>query len=288
MSASIDLKYFRLAESLPGRRAIITGAAAGLGRAIAMKLARDGWALCLIDQDGTELAAVLADLKFVEQDVQAHTIDVTDHKKLRGVIETFGTTKGGVELLINSAGIGLAGNADEFSSADWDRLFNVNVVAVGSATAAVLPLMKAANCGHIVNIASAAAYHCLPWLGAYSASKAAVVALTENLAAELAGTKVKASVMISAFFKSSMPRYTMGGPLTITRVAGLMKLSAMTSEDAAEQTLRGLEAGGTYIVIGSQARLIYRIKRFAPNLWLRLAPKVARKAFAKADAAALS
>jgi short-subunit dehydrogenase len=67
-----------------------------------------------------------------------------------------------------------------------------------------------------------------------------------------------------------------------------MKLSAMTSEDAAEQTLRGLEASGTYIVIGSQARLIYRIKRFAPNLWLRLAPKVARKAFAKADAAALS
>jgi len=287
MSASTDLKYFRLAERLPGRRAIITGAAAGLGRSIAIELARDGWALCLIDQDGAELAAVLADPKFAKKDVHGHTMDVTDHEKLHSVIETFGTTKGGVELLINSAGVGLAGNADEFSSTDWDRLFSVNVVAVGSAAAAVLPCMKAANCGHIVNIASAAAYHCLPWLGAYSASKAAVVALTENLAAELAGTKVKASVMISAFFKSSMPKYTMGGPPTSTRVAGLMKLSAMTSEEAAERTLRGLEAGGTYIVIGSQARVICRIKRFAPNLWLRLAPKIARKAFAKADAVAL-
>ncbi len=276
-------KYPRLSQ-FSGRRAVITGAAAGLGRAMALELAIDGWTLLLLDQDAEGLASLRRTIQCPDKKIELCVLDVTELANLRDSITAFCHRADGVDLLVNSAGVGLAGYADDFSDADWRKLFDVNVVAVGCATAAVLPFMKKANAGHILNIASAAAYHCLPWLGAYSASKAAVVALTENLVAELAGTNIKPAVMISAFFKSSMPRYTLGESLNASRTSGLMKLSTMTSEDAATQTLRGIERGGPYIIIGSQARLIYRIKRFAPALWFRLAPGIARKAFAAADA----
>ena len=278
-----ELKYPRLSQ-FSHRRAIITGAAAGLGRAMALELARDGWTLLLVDQDADGLASLQRE---TQRPDDVCVLDVTESAKLRDAINDFCSRMDGVDLLVNSAGVGLAGYADDYSEADWRKLFDVNVVAVGCASATVLPFMKKANSGRILNIASAAAYHCLPWLGPYSASKAAVVALTENLVAELADTNIKPAVMISAFFKSSMPKYTLGGSLTASRTSGLMKLSTMTSEDAAVETLKGLERGGTYIIIGSQARLIYRLKRFAPALWFRLAPKIARKAFAAADTAAL-
>jgi short-subunit dehydrogenase len=251
---------------------------------MALKLAADGWILCLIDRDADGLAALGKERPMIGASLKTYAVDVTQQRELEAAINAFCKAYGGVDLLVNSAGIGLAGQADQVSTGDWRLLFDVNVVAVGSATAAVLPHMRAANSGYIVNIASAAAYHCLPGIGAYSASKAAVVALTENLVAELAGTSIKASVMISAFFKSSMPKHTLGGRQASELAAGLMALSAMTSEEAAEQTLRGMEERRTYILVGNQARVIYWLERLAPNLWLRLAPRVARKAFAKANA----
>ena len=81
-----------------------------------------------------------------------------------------------------------------------------------------------------------------------------------------------------------MPKYTLGGPFVAKRTAGMMALAQLTSEQAAEETLRGVEFGRTHILVGKQARSIYRLKRYAPNLWLHLAPKVARKAYARADA----
>lgn len=283
-NSSSTTKYRTLSKLLPRRRAIITGAAAGLGRAMALELANDGWVLCLIDQDAEGLAAFERERQGLGKALLTCVVDVVQHATLRANIDDFCKANGGVDLLVNSAGIGLSGPAENVIVDHWRSLFDVNVVAVGSATAAVLPYMRAANCGQVVNIASAAAYHCLPSIGGYSASKAAVVALTENLSAELANTKIKASVMICAFFKSSMTKYTLGNTQGSKRTAGMMALSQLTAEYVAEQTLRGIEKRKTYIVIGKQARMIYWIKRLSPNLWLRLAPKVARRAFAKADA----
>lgn len=278
--------YSRLERNLPGRRAIVTGAASGLGWSIAVKLAARGWRLLLIDQDATGMAALDAVLagQGAANRCRTEVLDVRNFEELRGTAIRFCREAGGIDLVVNSAGVGLGGDAWNVVPGEWQTLFEVNVVAAGVLTAAVLPFMREAGRGHVLNIASAAAYHCLPWIGAYSASKAAVVAMTENLVAELHGTGVQASVMISAFFRSSMASYTLGGPVVQRRIEGLMKMTQMTSEVAARQTLQGVERGDVYIIIGAQARFIYWAKRLLPKLWLRVAPALARGAYRKADA----
>ena len=277
-------KYKRLAEKYPMRRAVITGAAAGLGKALACELRQDGWSLLLIDQDAEGLAELEREFESSTAEISSAAIDVADDRKLSAAIASFCDRNGGVDLLVNSAGIGLAGFSDEAKAEDLRKVFEVNVIAPAVAAAAVLPYMRRSDCGHVLNIASAAAYHCLPWIGGYSASKAAVVALTENLCAENHGSGVTASVMVSAFFQSSMSKYTIGATLAKERTAGLMAMSKLTARDAAVLTLRGVEAGGPYVFIGSQARVIYWIKRWLPRVWLRVARRLSEKAYAEADA----
>lgn len=280
----MDHKYKRLAERFPRKRAVITGGAAGLGEAIARELADDGWSLLLLDQDRDGLVAIAAELQSAgAKNVSTATVDVSEDEALVAAIRGFCDQMAGVDLLVNSAGIGLAGFAHEAQARTLRQLFDVNVVATAVATAAVLPYMQRADCGHVLNIASAAAYHCLPWIGGYSASKAAVVALTENLCAENHGSGVSASVMISAFFRSSMSKYTLGVEHARERTASLMAMSGMTAREVAVRTLKGVEDGGPYIFVGKQARVIYWIKRWAPRRWLRMARKVAEKAYANAD-----
>lgn len=276
--------FRRLAVRFPRRRAVITGAAAGLGKAIASELAKDGWSLLLIDQDRAGLAEVTDMLAPLHAAASWAVLDVCDEARLRAAISDFCEQSRGLDLLVNAAGIGLAGYAHEAQGESLRKVFEVNVIASAVAASAVLPYMLKAGSGHVLNVASAAAYHCLPWIGGYSASKAAVVALTENLCAECHGTGVTASVMISAFFRSSMSRYTIGGTLAQERTAGLMAMSRMTAEEAAVLTLRGIESGGPYIFVGSQARVIYWFKRLFPRAWLRVARKVSERAFARADA----
>ena len=277
------LNYPKLKQEFPKKRAIITGAASGLGAAIAMELSLDDWTLCLLDQDMEGLLRLKLSLPVTSTSPEFVVVDVSNDEKLRHAIRSFCDLRGGADLLVNSAGVGMGGWAEESHVNDLRQLLDVNVVAVASAAAVVLPYMKAAGRGCVVNVASAAAYHCLPFIGAYSAAKAAVVALTENLVAELSGTGVRAAVVICAFFRSAMDRYTLGSPLAAKRNGALMRMATMTSQEAAQSTLRGIEGKRAHVVFGGQAWLLYLLKRCAPGLWLRLAPKVARKAFATAD-----
>lgn len=275
--------YQELAARFPGKRAIITGAASGLGREIAIELGRDAWSMLLIDQDDQGLNSLRRELATGQAEIELATLDVSETDLLTTVIRHYCQHHDGVDLLINAAGVGLAGFAHEATAGDLRRVFHVNVVAPAVASAAVLGFMRKAGNGHILNVASAAAYHSLPWIGGYSASKAAVVSLTENLYAESQGTGVSASVMISAFFKSSMSDYTIGGRLARERTAALMAMAKLTAKQAAVATLHGIERGGPYIFVGAQGRIIYVIKRFLPRLWLRIAHRVAKKAYAQAD-----
>jgi short-subunit dehydrogenase len=279
------MRYPKLAARFPGRRAFITGAASGLGYALALELVNDGWLVGINDADADRLAIAHRQLRALNGRVLAFPFDVASETDYRLAAHSFLAAAGGIDLLVNNAGLGGGGGIGEFSLADWRKLMDVNVLGVVHGCHIFLPAMQMQGRGHILNIASAAAYHSLPFIGAYNATKAAVVSITETLHAENAGSGISASVMISAFYKSDIARFTLGGDLATKRTLGLTKLASATAQEMASQTLHGLQKSKPYIVLTRDGRAIYFMKRHFPQLFLRLAPRIAKAAFAKAEAA---
>ncbi len=279
------MKYLKLKTRFPAKRAFITGAASGLGYELATELLHDGWLVGMNDLDPDRLAAAVDRIGTSRGKAVPLAFDVASEIEYREAAKRFLAESGGIDLLVNNAGIGACGIIGEFSLADWRRVIDVNLHGVVHGCHIFLPAMLTQKSGQIVNIASAAAYHSLPFIGAYNASKAAVVSLTETLHAENAENNVFASAMISAFYKSDIDRFTLGGELARKRTAGLTKITHVTAADMAEQTLRGIEARKPYIVLTRDGKAIYFFKRHFPKFYLRLAPRIAKKAFAKAEAA---
>jgi meso-butanediol dehydrogenase/(S,S)-butanediol dehydrogenase/diacetyl reductase len=172
----------RLAETV----AIVTGSARGIGRAIALALARAGADLVLADRLGDELAAVAGEIRGVGRRVLAERADVSDATQVERLVAEAVATYGRVDVLVNNAGtIVLPGGILETSPEAWDTMMATNARSVFLCSRAVLPHMLARGRGAIVNIASVAGLRPLPDRVAYCASKHAVVGFTRALALDL-------------------------------------------------------------------------------------------------------
>ena len=160
---------------LDGKRALVTGAASGIGESIARLFTEAGAAVALIDVDRTRVEAVAVDLP----NATAHVCDITDEAK----VDLLMTEAGDVDVLVNCAGIGLVGNAEETAVKDWQRLFRVNVEGTFLMIKAALPGLKRRH-GSIVNIGSVAGLVGVRRRFAYCATKGAVIAMTRQIAAD--------------------------------------------------------------------------------------------------------
>ena len=172
---------------LNGRVAIVTGAAKGIGLAIAQRAAASGARLALWDMDRARLQQVAAEFP----GASLHVLDLTDEAAVRAAAAATEQAHGRIDILVNNAGI-TGGNAPtwELPVAEWRRVIEVNLVAPYLVAAAVLPGMVARGYGRVVNIASVAGKEGNPNASHYSASKAGLIALTKSLGKELAGRGV--------------------------------------------------------------------------------------------------
>lgn len=175
---------------LADRTAIVTGAARGIGLAIAERLLACGASVALWDRDAAALAAVQTTLggtgRFVVQ-----TVDITDEAAVTQAVRTAEAKLGPIAILVNNAGIGgPVVQTWEYDLATWRQIFAVNVDGTFLCSKAVIPAMRSRGYGRIVNIASIAGKNGTPNFSAYSASKAAVIALTKALGRELADTEI--------------------------------------------------------------------------------------------------
>lgn len=187
---------------LHGRRAVVTGGAAGIGRAIAHRLAASGARLSLWDRDRGALDAARQSLG---PDVHTAVLDVARESDVAAATEAALAALGRIDVLVCSAGItGPNLPLADYPLADWQQVININLTGVFLCNRAVLPAMRAGDYGRIVNIASVAGKEGNPNASAYSASKAGVIALTKSLGKELAKTGIRVNCVTPAAVRTGM------------------------------------------------------------------------------------
>lgn len=167
------------------RRALITGASTGIGRAAALAFAKAGFDVALVSRSADKLQALAEEIStFPSVRAESFPIDlgVIEHvsSHVTNIVQTFGT----IDVLVNNAGMGYTGSLNQMPLTDWCQVIDLNVTSVFQCIQAVLPGMREQGSGMIINVASIAARQAFPDWGAYSVSKAAVVALSKAVSVE--------------------------------------------------------------------------------------------------------
>jgi NADP-dependent 3-hydroxy acid dehydrogenase YdfG len=258
-----------LAQRFPAKRAFITGAGSGLGRAFGEELAAAGWQLGLLDVSADRLAAVEAELGGADASVSCYTGDVANESFVAGSITDFTSRAGGLDLMINNAGVAAAGPIESTPAADWRWIVDINLLGVVWGCQAAAVHMRQARSGLILNIASSAGFASAPQMSAYNATKAAVISLSETLAAELSGTGVQVSVAMPGFFRTALLETLRAPPEASGLARRLMQGSRYDAGEAARAILAAAAGRTLYVVWPREYRWAWRLKRFFPLWFLR-------------------
>ena len=185
-----------MTENLTKEVALITGAGSGIGTAIAVKLASLGVRVVVADLDAERASAVAETIRNRGQEALAVHLDVAAETSVNQAIQDVEAMMGPIQILINNAGIGIAGTVLTTTSDDWDRMMAINVKGIYHLCRAIVPGMIARKMGVIVNMSSVAAVFGLKERAAYSATKGAVLALTRALQADLLPYNIRVNAVL--------------------------------------------------------------------------------------------
>ncbi len=268
----------RLAVQFPRKRAIVTGAASGLGFAFAQQLSQAGWTLGLMDRSAAELASGRNSLARADQTLYTYHVDVADAEGFSAAVARFAQAEHGIDLFINNAGVAAGGDFLATPLEDWRWIVNINLLGVVHGCRAALQYMQPANAGCIVNIASAAAFACGAGMSAYSVTKAGVVALSESLMQEFAGTGVRFTVAMPGFFPTNLLTGARGSAEVAASARRLMQASSVDADAVAAAILGAAVDRRTHIIVPKEYRRLWRWKRWLPAHFVRSFPKIAARA----------
>lgn len=262
-------RFDRLARRFPARRAFITGASSGLGLELARALGNDGWTLGLFDRNSERLAHVEEELSGKGLTVLAYPGDVTNVDELTVAVNSFAATHDGLDVMVNNAGVAGSGTLMEVPLEDWRWIVDINFMGVVHGARAAIPHLQRNGSGLLINVASAAAFASAPGMISYNATKAAVVSLTETLSGELAASGTQVSVVMPTYFETSLLESFRGPAGAREQATQLMKGAGYTAPEVARDVLLQSAAGDLYIVLPKSARMLWRLKRWAPRFFLR-------------------
>jgi short-subunit dehydrogenase len=184
------------------QRVLITGASSGIGRAIALLLAEQGTRLILVARDEAKLQNVVNEIISSCPEIPAPIIffcDVSDINQVKQMVKDCIDLTGGIDILINNAGIGIYGEFFLYSERDFHQIMDVNFFGAVHCVQEILPHMVMKGKGKIINIASLAAIHGIPYLSAYGSSKAALAVFSQSLQAELYNTGIQVKVIYPGY-----------------------------------------------------------------------------------------
>lgn len=166
------------------RRALITGASSGIGKATALAFAKAGIDVALVSRSQEKLEGVAAVAKEIGVEAKAFTVDLGSVAQVKTKIQAIADEFGDIDILVNNAGIGYTANLSDSSLEDWQRVMDLNITSVFQCMMAIVPGMRQRGKGTIINIASIAAKQAFAGWGAYCVSKAGLLALSQTLAQE--------------------------------------------------------------------------------------------------------
>ena len=262
---------------LDGRTAVITGAAGGIGRAIAMSLARRRCNLALADVDESGLTATADLARKHGVRISQHVMDVADRAAVADFPQIVSSEHPGVDVLVNNAGVAVGGTFEQVSETDFEWLFEINFWGVVRMTRAFLPLLHASGDARIVNLSSIYGVVAPPEQTAYSASKFAVRGFSEALRHELEGSGIGVTVVhpggvaTSIAEKARLPAGVSDEEIARRREK-YRKLLRLPPGVAGEIIVSGVERRRSRVLVGSDAKLISLIARVVPvSYWKLLA-----------------
>ncbi len=265
--------FHRLSKRLPGQRAFITGAASGLGLELTRLLATAGWTVGMFDYNQDQLQTSQTELQAqVKGQLDAFHGDVSKTESVHSAIDHFVQTHGGLDLLINNAGIICFGSFSNITPENWNALLGVNLMGVIHGCKAALPHMMQAQQGFILNIASVAAF--IPGISPpYSATKAAVLSLTEWLFVELLESPIQVMVALPGLFRSNIMRGETVDSESREKAEQYSKSPIPNADDVAASILKGVSLGQTYIFCSRTEQILWTMKRLNPLGMLQIIKK---------------
>jgi short-subunit dehydrogenase len=270
--------------AIRGAAAAVTGAASGIGRALALELATRGCDLALADRDEAGLQAVAAEIsRHGKRKVTTHRVDVGEPGEIAEFASRATAGHPALNIVINNAGVALFGQFAEIDQAQMEWLFNINFWGVVHATRAFLPHLSRKPEAHIVNLSSIFGIIAPPGQTAYAAAKFAVRGFSESLRHELqmAGSPVRLSVVHPGGVSTNIARNSLTGTAVIdnARRAQMIErfdaVAKTTPAAAATRIIEGIEKNQPRILIGNDARFMDLLQRFRPaTYWAVLARRI--------------
>lgn len=247
------------------QRVFITGGASGLGRALALGYAKQGAKVCIGDINAEQGSVVEKEIRqhggegyYVNCDVRR----LTDLEKVRDALVK---KWGGVDVVVNNAGVASAGTIEDSTMADWEWILDINVLGVVRGCKAFTPLFKKQGAGTFVNIASMAGLMLAPLMSSYNVSKAGVIALSETLSHELRADGIHVSCVCPAFFQTNLTQSMRSDIAGVQQSVGkLMKRSAITADDVAKDIIRSVKGRDFWVLPHVKERRMWILKRHAP------------------------
>jgi short-subunit dehydrogenase len=252
-------------REIRGKTALITGAASGIGRAIAIRLAKEGATLLLVDIDEKGLEATAIESRAHGVEVVTRRCNVAESREVSATVAEALSRWNGVDILVNNAGITYYGRTERMAADHWDRLMRINLLSHIQFTRELLPSLLARPEAHVLNVCSVLGLIGMPKVAAYCASKFGMVGFSESLRNELGRHGLGVTALCPGFVRTNL--FT-NAPLEAKVEEHKLPPSAIctTPERVASAAIKAIYRNRRLVVMEPFARLMYATKRFAP--WL--------------------
>ena len=248
----------------------ISGAGSGFGAALAHKYAAVGWKVAVTDIDESRARQTLFEIKQLGGDGFSMLLDTTRSDHWQQLEATLMEKWGGLDVLVNNAGVATAGNVEDTSMDDWKWVLDIDLMGVVRGCHQFARLFKQQGSGHIVNVSSFAGLAGLPFIASYGVAKAGVVALSEALRAEMAPHGVGVTVVCPAFVRTRLlDTFRATKPEMAKTVTHWMDTSGVSAEDIANDIQTAVNKNTFMLLTHASTRKAWKLKRWFPERYFQ-------------------
>ncbi|MBN1365696.1 MAG: SDR family oxidoreductase [Syntrophaceae bacterium] len=267
-----------LNKIFPEKRVIITGAGSGLGKALACEFAKRKWNIIIAEINDKRARESAAEVEKLGGKSIALHCDVTKPEDLDKVVETAKKELGGVDIMVNNAGVSAGGFMEKISLEDWDWIININLKSVIYGCRCVIPLFKKQQSGYIINVSSNAGLVCLPEMSSYNMTKAGVIAISETLRTELSSFGIGVSVVCPTFFKTNlMDQFHSPDERQRKLAEGFFDKAHSSAEKVAKCIIKSVSHKHLYIIPQIEGKYLWWNKRHFPRSYFKVSALIYKK-----------